>query len=141
MRLPVELRHVAPRPAAGAFILESGLSKRGVDEETAAQLHGTAKNTYRVLDRMQPADLVRLLSAGEIAPGAAPLLPFVPTVVAGAGLTASSSGLPGLYLRTPGMRREGSLRPTQEGTAPAKDAWMLGVGLEFVVDEMTRGTR
>ncbi|MEU6524259.1 hypothetical protein ABZ892_15940 [Streptomyces sp. NPDC046924] len=141
MRLPVELRRVAPRPATGVFILESGLSRRGVDEETAAQLHGTAKNTYPVLDRMQPADFARLLSAGEIAPGAAPLLPFVPAVVAGAGLTAFSSGLLGLYPRTPGTRREGSLRPTREGAAPAEDTWMLGIGLGFVVDEMARGTR
>lgn len=29
MRLPIELRHVAPRLATGAFILNSGLAKRG----------------------------------------------------------------------------------------------------------------
>ncbi|WP_406724225.1 hypothetical protein WJ438_05595 [Streptomyces sp. GD-15H] len=141
MRLPIELRHVAPRLATGAFILNSGLSKRGVDEETAAQLHGMAKNTYPALDRMQPAAFARLLSTGEITLGAALLLPFVPTVVAGAGLAAFSSGLLGLYLRTPGMRQEGSLRPTQEGIVLAKDVWMLGIALGFVVDEMTRGRR
>ncbi|PWI08434.1 hypothetical protein DIZ27_22425 [Streptomyces sp. NWU339] len=141
MRLPIELRHVAPRPATGAFILDSGLSRRRVDEETAAQLHGMAKNTYPGLERMRPATFVRLLSTGEITLGAALLLPFVPTVVAGAGLAAFSSGLLGLYLRTPGMRQEGSLRLTREGTALAEDAWMLGIGLGFVVDEMTRDTR
>ncbi|MEU3147137.1 MULTISPECIES: hypothetical protein [unclassified Streptomyces] len=138
MRLPIEPRHVAPRLATGAFILNSGLSKRGVDEETAAQVHGMAKNTYPFLEKVQPAAFARLFSAGEITLGAALLLPAVPTVVAGAGLAAFSSALLGMYLRTPGMREEGSLRPTQEGLALAKDVWMLGVGVGFVVDELTR---
>ncbi|WP_055692982.1 hypothetical protein [Streptomyces prasinopilosus] len=141
MRLPIELRHVAPRLATGAFILNSGLVKRGADEETAVQLHGMAKNAYPFLEKMRPTAFVRLLSAGEIALGAALLLPVVPTVVAGAGLAAFSSGLLGLYLRTPGMRGEGSLRPTQDGTALAKDVWMLGIGIGFVVDELTHDGR
>ncbi|MFD3822145.1 hypothetical protein [Streptomyces sp. NPDC058625] len=141
MRLSIEPRHVAPRLATGAFILNSGLSKRDVDEETAAQLHGMARNTYPFLEKVQPAAFARLLSAGEIALGAALLLPVVPTAVAGAGLAAFSSALLGMYLRTPGMREEGSLRPTQEGLALAKDVWMLGVGVGFVVDELTRDRR
>ncbi len=51
MRLPVELRHVAPRLATGAFILNSGLAKRGADEQTAAMMHGMAKNTYPFLGK------------------------------------------------------------------------------------------
>ncbi|MGW5709547.1 hypothetical protein [Streptomyces olivaceus] len=138
MRLPVELRHVAPRLATGAFILNSGLAKRGADEQTAAMMHGMAKNTYPFLGKVEPGEFVRLLSAGEIALGAALLLPVVPTALAGAGLTAFSAGLLGLYLRTPGMREEGGLRPTQEGTALAKDTWMLGIGIGFVVDGIQR---
>ncbi|CAM5548398.1 DoxX family membrane protein OS=Streptomyces tendae OX=1932 GN=GUR47_04155 PE=4 SV=1 [Streptomyces tendae] len=49
MRLPVELRHVAPRLATGAFILNSGLAKRGADEQAATMMHGMAKNTYPFL--------------------------------------------------------------------------------------------
>ncbi|MBQ1100351.1 hypothetical protein KBY55_30865 [Streptomyces sp. b94] len=141
MRLPIELRHVAPRLATGAFMLNSGLAKRGADEQTAAMLHGMAKNAYPFLGRLQPATFARLLCAGETALGAALLLPVVPTAVAGVGLTAFSAGLVGLYLRTPGMREEGSLRPTQEGTALAKDTWMLGIGVGFVVDGLTRRGR
>jgi hypothetical protein len=48
-----------------------------------------------------------------------------------------SGGLVGLYLRTPGMRQPGSLRPTEEGLALAKDTWMLGMGLGFVVEGVT----
>ncbi|MBF8170092.1 hypothetical protein ACFUMJ_13885 [Streptomyces olivaceus] len=141
MRLPVELRHVAPRLATGAFILNSGLAKRGADEQTAAMMHGMAKSTYPFLGKVEPGKFVRLLSAGEIALGAALLLPVVPTALAGAGLTAFSAGLLGLYLRTPGMREEGGLRPTQEGTALAKDTWMLGIGIGFVVDGIQRRCR
>ncbi|MEZ7002239.1 hypothetical protein VM636_02170 [Streptomyces sp. SCSIO 75703] len=140
MRLPVEARHIAPRLATGAFILNSGLAKRKADEETASQLHGMATMTYPFLGKLPATKFVKLLSAGEITLGAALLLPVVPTVVAGAGLTAFSAGLLGLYLRTPGMRQEGSLRPTQQGTALAKDAWMLGIGLGFVTDEIARGS-
>jgi hypothetical protein len=45
-------------------------------------------------------------------------------------------GTLGLYLRTPGMREEGSLRPTQQGIPLAKDAWMVGIGLALMIDEV-----
>jgi hypothetical protein len=49
--------------------------------------------------------------------------------VAGAVLTGFSAGLLGLYLRTPGMRKPGSLAPTEQGLAIAKDVWLLGIGV------------
>ncbi|HEY0447752.1 MAG TPA: hypothetical protein VGD70_01395, partial [Actinophytocola sp.] len=63
------------------------------------------------------------------------LTPFVPTFVAGAALTAFSGGLLGLYLKTPGMRKEGSLAPTEQGLGIAKDSWLVGIGIGL----MTRG--
>jgi hypothetical protein len=71
--------------------------------------------------------------------GAALLVPVVPTLVAGLGLAAFSGGLLGLYLRTPGMRQDGSIKPTQQGTAIAKDIWMLGIAAGFIVDEVVSG--
>ena len=53
----------------------------------------------------------------------------MPTAVAGAALTAFSGGLLGLYLKTPGMRKPGSLAPTEAGLAIAKDSWLLGIGI------------
>jgi hypothetical protein len=138
MALPVKPWHLPARLAAGAAILNSGLSKRQADETTAAMLHGMAAGTYPFLRRIPPAQFTRLLSASEIALGAALMLPVVPTALAGAGLTAFAAGLVGLYLRTPGMREEGSLRPTQQGTALAKDVWLLGIGLSFVIESLTR---
>jgi hypothetical protein len=68
------------------------------------------------------------------------LLPIVPTALAGIGLAGFSAGLLGLYLRIPGMRHNGSLRPTAQGTPLAKDAWLLGMGLSFVLDAvLSRG--
>jgi hypothetical protein len=99
--------------------------------------HGMAVGTYPFLSKMKPKDFVRLLAASEIALGTALLLPVVPAALAGAGLTAFASGLLGLYARTPGMTKEGSLQPTQQGIALAKDVWMLGIGLTLVIDGVT----
>ncbi len=136
MALPITLSEIAPRISAGAFILNSGLGKRGADEGTAAGLHGFASGTYPFLKDVDPATFVRVLSYSEIAVGAALLTPFVPTAVAGAVLTGFSGGLLGLYLNTPGMRKPGSLAPTQEGLTVAKDVWLLGIGIGL----LTRGT-
>jgi hypothetical protein len=136
MRLPITPSEIPPRISAGAFILHSGLGKREVDDATAASLHGFATGTYPFLAKLEPKQFVRLLSATEIAIGALLLTPFVPTAVAGAALTAFSAGLVGLYLRTPGMRKPGSLAPTEQGLPIAKDIWLLGIGLGMLM----RGT-
>ena len=140
MKLPLKARHIPARLATGAFILNSGLEKSRGDEQTAQALHGMASNTYPFLGRLESTQFLRLLSTSEIVLGAALLLPVVPTVVAGLGLAAFSGGLLGLYLRTPGMRQDGTLRPTQQGTAIAKDICMLGIAAGFVVDEIVSGT-
>jgi hypothetical protein len=136
MRLPVKARHLPPRIAAGAFILNSGVGKWSADEETAAQLHGFASGAYPFLAKLKPKDFVRLLSATEITLGAALLVPVIPSALVGAGLAAFSGGLLGLYARTPGMRKDGTPFPTQQGIALAKDSWMLGIGLGLVIDDL-----
>jgi hypothetical protein len=133
--LPITLSELPARLSAGAFILNSGLGKRGTDEATAAGMHGFAAGTYPFLKSVPPQQFVQGLATAEIVIGAALLTPFVPTIVAGAALTAFSGGLLGLYLRTPGMRKPGSLAPTQEGMALAKDSWLVGIGLSI----LTRG--
>lgn len=134
MALPMKLRHLPPRLATGAFILNSGMNKRNADPGVAAGIHGMATGAYPFLGKLEPEQFTKLLSTGEMALGAALLLPVVPTGLAGLGLAAFSTGLVGLYLKTPGMRQEGSLRPTQDGTGIAKDVWMLGIGLGFVLE-------
>ena len=134
--LPITLSEIAPRISAGAFILNSGLGKRGADAQAAAGMHGFAAGSYPILKNVPPHQFASLLSTSEIAIGTALLIPFVPTAVAGAALTAFSGGLLGLYLRTPGMRKPGSIAPTEQGMPIAKDVWLLGIGIGL----LTRGT-
>jgi hypothetical protein len=133
--LPITLPEIAPRISAGAFILNSGLGKRDVPAEAAAGMHGFAAGTYPFLKSVPPEQFVRGLSTAEIAIGGALLTPFVPTAVAGALLTGFSGGLLGLYLKTPGMRKPGSLAPTEQGLSLAKDSWLVGIGIGL----LTRG--
>ncbi|MER6117595.1 hypothetical protein [Streptomyces sp. NPDC001743] len=132
-----EPRDFPPRIATGAFILNSGLSKLKADEATQQGLHGMACTAYPFLEKLEPARFTRLLAWSEIAVGSSLLIPFVPTRLAGLALTGFSGGLIGLYLRVPGMREDGSLRPSQNGVPLAKDTWMFGIGLGF----LAAGTR
>ncbi|WP_329403026.1 hypothetical protein OG523_01940 [Streptomyces virginiae] len=127
-------RQLPLRLTAGTFFLNSALSKLRADEATAEGLQQFAATTYPFLGKQDAQKFVRLLSAGEFAIAAALLVPVVPATVAGAALTAFSVGTLGLYLRTPGMREEGSLRPTEQGIALAKDVWLLGIGVSLIAD-------
>jgi hypothetical protein len=138
MRLPLKARDIPGRLAAGAFIVNAGLGKRDVPAERAAGLHGMAKGTYPFLSSWEPTSFVRTLSKSEIGLGALLLTPIVPTVVAGAALTGFAGSLLGLYLRTPGMRKPGSLAPSEQGLTISKDVWLLGIGLGLLVDGLTR---
>jgi hypothetical protein len=135
-----KLRHLPPRLITGAYIVDTGVNKLGADEETAKRLHGMATAAYPFLGKLDAQTFTRLLGAGELTLGASLLLPIVPTALAGIGLAGFSAGLLGLYLRIPGMRQHRSLRPTAQGTPLAKDAWLLGIGLSFVLDAiLSRG--
>jgi hypothetical protein len=133
----IKARHLPPRIATGAFILNSGINKFSADDETVAQLHGFAAGTYPFLNKLKPKDFVRLLAATEVTLGTALLIPAVPAGVVGAGLAAFSGGLLGLYVRTPGMRKQGTPLPTEQGTQFAKDVWMAGIGLGLMIDDLT----
>jgi hypothetical protein len=39
------------------------------------------------------------------------------------------------------MHESGSLRPSAQGTAIAKDSWMFAIGLALVIDSLSQGTR
>ncbi|MER7364952.1 hypothetical protein ACI2LC_00580 [Nonomuraea wenchangensis] len=139
MRIFARAHQLPPRLAAAAIMLHSGADMIGADEERASGLHAMAAGAYPFLGSMEPVPFTRLLSRAELALGAALALPFVPSLLAGAALTGFAGGLVGLYLLTPGMRREGSLRPTQQGLSVAKDVWLLGIGLGLVLEELAKG--
>ncbi len=130
----MRLSHLPLRLTTGAFILNSGLSKRGIDPDTAAGLQGMASAAIPKAASMPPEQFGKAVTYGEMALGAALLTPFVSPLVAGAALTAFSGGLLQMYRKTPGMTESDGIRPTQDGTAVAKDVWMLGAGLALVLD-------
>ncbi|MDA8356769.1 MAG: hypothetical protein M0Z95_10870 [Actinomycetota bacterium] len=128
------LSNVPGRVAAGTFILNSGMGKLRADKDTAERVHQMAVGAYPMLDGIEARKFVKLLGVAEVALGGALLLPVVGDGVAGAALTAFAGGLLGLYAKTPILRIEGSIRPSQQGTAIAKDVWLLGIGCSLMVD-------
>ena len=130
------LRQLPARVTTGAYVLNSGLGKLHTDRQAAESLQGFAATTYPLLGKLDARRFTTLLAAGEITIGVALLVPLVPAVIAGAALTGFAGGLLGLYLKTPGMRQEGSLRPTEQGISLAKDVWLLGIGLSLVLDDV-----
>ena len=131
MSSTIRIRHVPGRLATGAYILHSGIEKWKGGEEQAAGMHGMASNAFPFLKAIPPRRFLRLLSAGEIA------APVVPAALAGAALTAFSGSLFTMYLRTPALRKPGSVWPSQAGVGVSKDVWMLGIGLGLLVDAAT----
>jgi hypothetical protein len=104
-------------------------------------MHGWASAAILALGPIKAPVLVRLLSGTEMAlwggaPGAE-----VPSSVVLVGLVAFSVGLLTLYLKTPGMRQEGSIRPIQQGTGLAKDVGLLGTGLTLLLDDLAERRR
>ena len=135
------LWHLPIRAASGAYILNSGLSKRDATPEVAEGLHGFASSAYPQVSDVPPDKFVSGLSLAEMAVGGVLLAPVIPSGLAGLVLTGFSSSLIGLYLKSPGLTEEGSVRPTQQGGTVAKDVWLLGIGLALVVDALSPSGR
>ena len=121
------------RAVPGAFILNSGIGKLGMPAEMAAGLQGMAAQGVPPLAKLTPEQFAKFLSYGEIAVGASLLLPFVPTKLAGLALAGFSGSMVSMYLRTPGMTQDDGVRPTQDGTAVAKDTWLLAIAAALVL--------
>ncbi|MFC4048145.1 MauE/DoxX family redox-associated membrane protein [Actinomadura syzygii] len=138
MRLLARAHQMPVRLIVGAFVLNSGISKLKHTDETADQYHGMAKTAYPFLESQDARTFTRRLGAAEVALGAALAVPLVPSLVAGAALTAFAGGLTGLYWRLPGMREPGGIRPTPEGIPLAKDTWLVGIGSALVLEEILR---
>jgi hypothetical protein len=137
----MKLSHIPLRVATGAYILNSGLSKRGLEGQAAEGLHAMAAGAIPAVEKVPAQRFAQLLSAGEIALGATLLAPFVSSRLAGAALAGFSAGLVRLYLKTPGMRQEGSIKPTPDGIGLSKDVWLLGAGLTLLLERRNRTPR
>ena len=111
----------------------SGINKLGLDEESAAGLQQMAANGVPMVENMTPAQFGKFLSYGEIAVGSALLLPFVPTRIAGAALTTFAAGLVANYFSIDSMTQDDGIRPSEDGTAVAKDTWLAAIGLALLI--------
>ncbi len=129
----MSIANLVLRAVPGAFVLNSGIGKLGMDEGTAAYLQQAAAKGVPAVGEMTPEQFKKFLSYGEIAVGGALLAPFVPTRVAGAALGALSAGFLAAYFRTPEMTQDDGIRPTQEGTAVAKDMWLAAIAVALMV--------
>ncbi len=125
------------RAATGAFILNSGLSKLQGDKDTYNRLHDFASGAYPIFENVPAEQFSKALAASEVALGSALLAPVVVgDGLAGLALSAFAGGLLGLYAKTPGLRQEGSVRPSRDGTAIAKDVWLAGIGLTLMLSSV-----
>ena len=137
----MRLSHLPLRLATGAFLVNSGYSKRGLDHESAAGLQSMAAAAVPQAAKMPPQQFGSMLSGTEMALGALLPAPFVSPLVAGAGLTALGAGTLQMYRKTPGMTEADGIRPTAAGTPFAKDVWLTGIGLALVLDGLIDGTK
>jgi hypothetical protein len=131
--MATKLWHVPVRLATGAIIIDQGLLKLKA---------GQAVQAFPQFADMEPQEFVQLLSACEIALGAALLgIGLVPSGLAGLALGVFGGSLTRLYLKAPGTRREGSIAPSQQGVGLAKDSWMLAIGTALVLDSVFGSSR
>jgi hypothetical protein len=131
----MKLRTLPSRLVTGAYILHAGMEKWSGSPEQATGIHGMASNAFPILTSIEAPKFLRVLSAAEITTGLVLLAPFVPAGLAGAALTGFSGSLVVMYLRTPLLRRSGSIWPSPQGIGVSKDIWMLGIGLGLLLDE------
>lgn len=136
MKQRTRLSNLPQRFAAGAFILNAGVGKLKAGPEQAAALHKMASDTYPFLSDIPPEQFAKVLGSSEVLLGGAVVLPLVSDRLAGLALASFAGGLLGLYAKTPGLRNKGSIRPSQQGTAIAKDVWLLGIGLGLLADAL-----
>jgi hypothetical protein len=130
----MRMSHIPLRLTTGAFILNAGFGKRNLDEDSSAGLQAMAARVIPPVRRIEPKVFGKVVSYSEMALGAALLTPFLPSRLVGAGLGIFSGSLLAMYLRTPGMTEADGIRPSQKGTAMAKDVWMFGIAVALVLD-------
>ncbi len=137
----MRLRNLPPRLATGGYVFHSGLEKWNGGPDQAQGMHGMAAGTFPVLEKVSPPTFLKMLAVGEMATGALLLAPMVSPVKAGVVLSAFSGALLTMYARTPGMRKPGSIWPTQQGIGVSKDVWMAGIGAGLVIGGLSDGVR
>ncbi|MGK4065449.1 hypothetical protein AB0Y14_05235 [Rothia sp. HC945] len=127
------LSNLALRAIPGAFILNSGYGKLNLDEQTAGQLQSMAANAFPAVKDLDAETFGKALAYSEFVVGGALVIPVVPSRVAGLALGAFAGGLLTMYFKTDEMTEEDGIRPSQAGTAVAKDSWIAAITLALIL--------
>lgn len=136
----MSIAQIPLRLTAGAFIINSGINKTKLSEEQAEQMRDLAANGVPFLKDLTPRQFKQFITASELGIGALCLLPFVPGWLAGAALTGFSGGLLNMYRNTDFMTESDGIRPSEQGTAVAKDVFLFGMGAALMVDGVVNRT-
>ena len=123
------------RAVPGAYLLQSGYGKLGMDEEAAEGLKQFAATGVPQFADWDARTFARFVAGSELGLGAALLTPFVSKRLAGAGLLAFSAGLLSMYYRNPAMTLEDGFRPSPEGIALSKDNLLAAIGAALVTQK------
>lgn len=126
------ISNAALRLVSGAFILNAGVGKRQLGPDNAAGLQAAAAQAIPQVADLSPERFGKYLSYSEIGLGSLILAPFIPSRLAGLALAGFSGALLATYLKSPGMTEADGIRPTQAGTAMAKDFWLAGIAVALI---------
>lgn len=130
----MSIAQIPLRLTAGAFILNSGINKTKLTDEQAEEMRDLGANGLPFLKDLTPKQFKQFIVASELGIGAACLLPFVPGWLAGLAVTGFSGGLLAMYKNTDFMTESDGIRPSEQGTAVAKDVFLFGIGTALMVD-------
>lgn len=123
------------RGVPGAFLLQSGCGKLGMDAESAEGLKQFASTGVPQFADWDSQTFTKFIAGTELALGTALLTPFVSKRLAGAGLLAFSAGLLSMYFRNSDMTQEDGIRPSEQGLTLSKDAFLAAIGAALVLQK------
>ncbi|WP_367401792.1 hypothetical protein [Kocuria marina] len=123
------------RGVPGAFLLQSGYGKLGMDAESAEGLKQFASTGVPQFADWDSQTFTKFIAGTELALGTALLTPFVSKRLAGAGLLAFSAGLLSMYFRNSDMTQEDGIRPSEQGLSLSKDAFLAAIGAALVLQK------
>ena len=123
------------RGVPGAFLLQSGYGKLGMDAESAEGLKQFASTGVPQFADWDSQTFAKFIAGTELALGTALLTPLVSKRLAGAGLLAFSAGLLSMYFRNSDMTQEDGIRPSEQGMTLSKDSFLAAIGAALVLQK------
>ncbi|MCP3427169.1 hypothetical protein NBM05_14410 [Rothia sp. AR01] len=121
------------RGIPGAYILNAGVEKLSLDEQTAGYLQSMAAKGFPALEGLDAATFGKALAGSEVAVGAALLAPFVPTRLAGLALGAFSAGMLTMYFKTEEFTQDNGVSPSQAGTPVSHNVWLAAIAAALLL--------